>query len=264
MKVKGVLWHSTGANNPNLKRYVQPSDNDPNKDKLIKIIGKNTNGNDWNHILRYAGLNCWIGKLANGSVAAVQTMPWDYRPWGCGSGRNGSCNNGWIQFEICEDSLSDKSYFNKVYNEACELTAYLCKMFNIDPNGTILMNGIRIPTILDHAESYKLGFGSNHGDVQHWLSKYGKSMQTVRKDVSGLILALPSPTLSNSIFEEGSAVKIKSGAKYYNGKPIPSWVQSKCWVVKEVNGDRVVIDKSTDGKNAICSAINAQYLELIN
>ena len=24
MTVKGVLWHSTGANNPTLKRYVQP------------------------------------------------------------------------------------------------------------------------------------------------------------------------------------------------------------------------------------------------
>ena len=31
MKVLGVLWHSTGVNNPNLKRYVQPDDNAPNK-----------------------------------------------------------------------------------------------------------------------------------------------------------------------------------------------------------------------------------------
>ena len=30
MSVKGILWHSTGANNPNLKRYVQPSESDPN------------------------------------------------------------------------------------------------------------------------------------------------------------------------------------------------------------------------------------------
>jgi hypothetical protein len=54
-------------------------------------------------------------------------MPWDYRPWGCGSGKNGSCNNGWIQFEICEDNLNDVNYFNKVYKEACLLTAFLCK-----------------------------------------------------------------------------------------------------------------------------------------
>lgn len=50
MEVKGVLWHSTGANNPTIKRYVQPSDNDPDKAALLNLIGKNTYGNDWNHI----------------------------------------------------------------------------------------------------------------------------------------------------------------------------------------------------------------------
>ena len=125
MEVKGVLWHSTGANNPNLRRYVQPSANDPNYAQLMQLLGKNTGGNDWNHVERQAGLNCWIGKLADGTVTTVQTMPWNYRPWGCASGKNGSCNNGWIQFEICEDALNDRDYFNKVYKEACEITAYL-------------------------------------------------------------------------------------------------------------------------------------------
>lgn len=46
-------------------------------------------------------------------------MPWDYRPWGCGSGSKGSCNDGWIQFEICEDSLTDKVYLEQAYEEAC-------------------------------------------------------------------------------------------------------------------------------------------------
>ena len=32
MDVKGVLWHSTGANNPTLKRYVQPDDNAADRD----------------------------------------------------------------------------------------------------------------------------------------------------------------------------------------------------------------------------------------
>lgn len=98
--VKGVLWHSTGANNPYLKRYIQPSDNAPDREKWLKLLGKNQYNNDWNHIYRQCGMNCWIGKLADGTVTTVQTMPWDYRPWGCGSGNKGSCNSGWIQFEI--------------------------------------------------------------------------------------------------------------------------------------------------------------------
>jgi hypothetical protein len=64
-------------------------------------------------------------------------MPWNYKPWGCGSGSKGSCNNGWMQFEICEDALTDESYFNAVYKEACELTAYYCSMYNINPLGTV-------------------------------------------------------------------------------------------------------------------------------
>lgn len=187
MEVKGILWHSTGANNPTLKRYVQPSSNDPNYSKLMNMLGKNNNGNDWNHIEHQAGLNCWIGKLADGSITTIQTMPWDYRPWGCGSGKKGSCNNGWIQFEICEDGLKDKNYFDKVYKEACEITAYLCKMYNIDPKGYTTMNGVRVPRILCHYDSYHLGLGSNHGDVQYWFSKFGKSMESVRNDVAKIL-----------------------------------------------------------------------------
>ena len=187
MTPKGILWHSTGANNSTIKRYVQPDDNAKDRDELLKIIGKNKNGNDWNHISKQAGLNCWIGKLADGTVATVQTMPWNYKPWGCGSGSKGSLNNGWIQFEICEDGLTDKGYFDKVYAEACEITAYLCEMYNIDPKGTVTVNGVQVPTILCHADSHKLGFGSNHGDVNHWFPKFNKSMETARNDVANLL-----------------------------------------------------------------------------
>lgn len=187
MQVKGILWHSTGANNPNLKRYVQPSDNDPNYNTLISKIGKNTSKNDWNHVSIQAGLNCWIGKLADGTVTTIQTMPWNYRPWGCGSGTKGSCNNGWIQFEICEDGLNNADYFNKIYEEACQITAYLCKMYNINPLGTTTLNGITVPTILCHADSHKLGLGSNHADVNHWFPKFGKSMETARTDVYNIM-----------------------------------------------------------------------------
>lgn len=187
MEVKGVLWHSTGANNPDLKRYVQPSDDAADRAEWLARLGRNAYGNDWNHIEVQAGLNCWIGKLADGTVTTVQTMPWNYRPWGCGSGSKGSCNNGWIQFEICEDGLADAAYFNKVYTEACEITAYLCKLYHIDPNGTVDYNGIKVPAILCHQDSYRYGLGSNHGDVLHWFPKFGKNMASVRADVAALL-----------------------------------------------------------------------------
>lgn len=92
MTIKGVLWHSTGTNNPNLRRYIQPSQVRPKEDsysrnKWTQILGKNKYNNDWNHIEHKAGVNCWIGKLANGKVVTIQTLPWNFRPWGCDSGK---------------------------------------------------------------------------------------------------------------------------------------------------------------------------------
>ena len=114
-------------------------------------------------------------------------MPWDYRPWGCGSGKKGSCNNGWIQFEICQDNKKNEDYFNEVYREACEITAYLCKLYHIDPLGTADCGGVTVPTILCHQDSYKLGLGSNHSDIYDWFPKFGKNMDTVRQDVARLL-----------------------------------------------------------------------------
>lgn len=187
MKVRGVLWHSTGANNPNLKRYVQPSDNDKNYQQLMQMLGKNTNGNDWNHISMQAGVNAWIGKLADETVTTVQTLPLDVKPWGCGSGPKGSCNNGWVQFEACEDSLTNRDYFETVYREACEFTAYVCALYNIDPLGTVNYNGVTVPTILCHYDAHNLKLGSNHGDVYGWFNKYNKTMQDVRNDVAKIL-----------------------------------------------------------------------------
>lgn len=187
MDVVGVLWHCTGANNPWLKRYVQPDDDARSRDVLLEKLGVNEYRNDWNHITIQAGLNAWIGKLADGTVTTVQTMPYNYRPWGCGSGGRGSCNNGWVQFEICEDALDDADYFNAVYKEACEFTAYICREYNINPLGTVPYAGMYVPTILCHQDSFKLGLGTNHGDVYNWFNRFGKTMDDVREDVARLL-----------------------------------------------------------------------------
>lgn len=190
MTVRGVLWHSTGANNPELRRYVQPADDDPAREELLEVIGINKYGNDYNHGSkdRQMGVNAWIGKLADGTVAAVQALPWAWKPWGCGAGANGSCNDGWIQFEICEDGLTDPEYAAAVYREACELTAFLCSMYHLDPKGTVRFKGQNVPVIIDHQGSHLLGLGNNHGDVQHWFPKIiNKTMEDIRDDVAALM-----------------------------------------------------------------------------
>ncbi|MDT3698858.1 MAG: peptidoglycan recognition family protein [Thermincola sp.] len=163
---KGIMVHSTGANNPYLKRYIGPDDG---------LLGKNLGNNHWNQDKpdgRQVCPHAFIGKLANGTVATYQTLPWNHRGWHAG----GNANDTNIGFEICEDNLASADYFKKVYDEAVGLCVYLCKLY-----------GLTEKSIICHSEGYKLGIASNHSDVMHWFPKHGKSMDTFRTDIKKVL-----------------------------------------------------------------------------
>lgn len=168
----GVMVHSTGANNPNLKRYVQPDDGK---------LGINPYANSMNEYLpggRSVCPHAFIGKLADGTIAAYQILPWDMEGWHAGGAAN---KLGYIGFEICEDGLNNATYFNAVYNEAVALTAYLCEMFGFNPQGKTAQG---YPTVLCHSEGNKYGIATNHADVTHWFPRFGKTMDDFRADVA--------------------------------------------------------------------------------
>ena len=193
---KGVMVHSTGANNPLVARYVQPVEGQSNEAQLKAEIGGNRNANDWNHPGLDVCTHAFVGKLADGGVGTVQTLPWNYRGWHAGTGTSGgSANNTHIAFEICEDDLTDEGYFRKVYQEAVELTAMLCKTYNLNP----LADGV----VICHSEGYQRGVASNHADVMHWFPKFGKSMDTFRADVSKAMTPAqvkPQPPVSGKTY----------------------------------------------------------------
>jgi N-acetylmuramoyl-L-alanine amidase len=178
---KGIMVHSTAANNPYLKRYVGPDNG---------LLGKNQYNNHWNQDRpdgRQVCPHAFIGKLADGSIATYQTLPWNHRGWHAG----GEANNSHIGFEVCEDNLTDASYFNAVYKEAVEFCVYLCGLY-----------GLSEESIIGHYEGCKLGIASNHRHPGHWLTKHSKSMDTFRADVKKALNMttasppLPSPRLS--------------------------------------------------------------------
>ena len=166
LRPKGVMVHSTGANNPNLCRYVAPNDG---------LLGQ-PSLRHWNQSGTGACVHAFIGKLADGSIAAYQTLPWTMRGWHAASGDKGSANDTHISFEICEDNLGDEGYFQAVYRQAVELTAYLCKEFDLDP----LADGV----VICHSEGHSRGIASNHADVMHWFPRFGKTMDDFRADVA--------------------------------------------------------------------------------
>jgi N-acetylmuramoyl-L-alanine amidase len=224
----GVMVHSTGANNPNLKRYVQPDDG---------LLGTNNAGNDFNQYRpggRQVCVHAFIGKLADGTIATYQTLPWAMRGWHSGKGSKGSANNmGYIGFEICEDGLTDSVYFGKVYREAVELTAYLCKLYKLDPK----KDGV----IICHSEGYKRGIASNHGDVMHWFPKHGKNMDTFRADVAAEMNGTKSANdtekgededmdinkLLNEMTGEQAAALYAKAMTYISAQSEPTWSQTE-------------------------------------
>lgn len=63
--------------------------------------------------------------------------------------------------------------------------------------------------------------------------------------------------------EVGSRVKIKANSKTYSGVQIANFVYNNMWIVKEVDGNRILIDKDTSGKYSILTAIHKNNLILV-
>lgn len=164
---KGIVVHSTGANNPYLKRYVGPDDG---------VLGKNQYGNHWNKPGFDKCGNAFIGKVDSGEVMIYQTLPWDWRPWLCGKGAKGTYNDSHIQFEMCEDGLTNEAYWRQVRAQAVHLCAWLCQEYGID-----------VANVVGHYEAAQAGYANNHGDPQNWMKVFGDSMALFREDVRAVL-----------------------------------------------------------------------------
>lgn len=228
---KGVMIHSTGANNPWLRRYVGPDDG---------LLGANQYGNHWNRPGVSACVHAFIGRRADGTVDTYQTLPWNYRGWHCG--RSG--NDTHISFEICEDGLADEDYFRQTYQAAVELTAYLCQTYGLDP----MAPGV----VVDHAEGNDLGIASNHSDVRHWWSKFGATMDGFRQEVNnymkGMIeLTMTKEELQALINESIEAYRNKN--RYEHLEDVPDWAKptvEKLVAAGVIKGDGEALNLSYD------------------
>ena len=161
--MRGIVVHSTGASITNVKRYVDYTD------KLGVPSSKH-----WNQSGIEKMVHAFIGHDKDKNVCIVNTLPYNFRCWGVGKGDNGSYNSSHIQFEICEDSLNDSSYYNEaIFGAAVQYCAYLCNLFNLS-----------VDSIVSHRESYLAGYGSNHRDIDHWLNNFGHTMNDFRTAVA--------------------------------------------------------------------------------
>ena len=257
------MWHSSGANNPYLKRYVGPDDG---------LLGKNIYNNHWNQPRdRRVCYHAFVGKLKDDTIASYQVLPWDLRGWHSGSGKNGNGNSlGYIGICICEDNLKDKDYAMAVYKETCELSAYICELYSLDPM-----------TIIDHAEGYRLGIASNHGDVMHWFGRYGITLDKIRRDVWALLepeltpapepapKPKPKPSMDDKIKAWDKANTLKLGSKGKTVEVLQRALAGKGYNVVVIDGDfgsvtdREVRKYQTDNKLFVDGICGPQTWEAV-
>ena len=176
--VKGLMLHSVGCPQPNASAFISY----------------------WNsETFDSACVHGFIDALT-GDV--YQTLPWNYKAWHSG----GAANNTHIGVEMCEpdcikytggstftcsDTNRAKEMVKRTYDSAVELFAKLCTDYKLDP----LADGV----IISHAEGYKRGIASNHGDPEHLWKQLGTgyTMYGFRQDVKDKMSA--SQTTGESV-----------------------------------------------------------------
>ena len=149
LQPSGIVVHSTGVNQKKISAYWR----------------------QFNTTTISASVHGFIGLDDSGNLCYQQTLPYEIRCWGCGSGQNGSFNASHIQFEICED-VNDEAWTRLSYNAAIEICAELCKQFKISPF-----------RVVSHVEANRLGYASAHADTEHWWREYGLTMDNFRAEL---------------------------------------------------------------------------------
>ena len=199
--VKGLMLHSVGCPQPSAAVFI-----------------KNWNSESYDRA-------CVHGFIDGNDGTIYQTLPWNHRGWHGG----GSSNNTHIGVEMCEpacikytggatftcsDMVTAKAVAKRTYEAAVELFAFLCKEYSLDPTA----DGV----IISHAEGYKRGIASNHGDPEHLWKQLntGYTMDSFRQDVKAAMgTEVAQPENGTASYPE----KLTSG--YYHVRK--TWKDSK-------------------------------------
>ena len=119
----------------------------------------------WNNATVAKDVHCFLD-----DTVAIECLPHTREAWHVGTSTG---NKYYYGFEICEDRDHSKAYFLKAYKNAVEFTAVMVKRL-----------GLSVDDIFSHKEGNKKGIASNHGDPEHWFSKFGYTMNDFRRDVA--------------------------------------------------------------------------------
>ncbi len=182
------------------------------------------------------------------------------RSWCTSSGVN---DHRAITIEVASDTKHPYTVNSKAYASLLDLVTDICKRNGIkklvwSTNKNDRVNHLKGCNMTVHRD-----YANKSCPGEYLYSKHGEIAAEVNKRL-GATTSETKPETPSASIKAGDVVKIASNATYYDGKKtVPAWVRNKNWIVRECKGDRAVIDKSEDGKNAICSPINTKFLTVV-
>lgn len=219
-----------------------------------------TLGNIFAPTSRQASSNYGVGKDGRIGMYVEEKN----RSWCTSSSAN---DNRAITIEVASDTTHPYAVNAKAYAALLDLVTDICKRNGIKKlvwstvkNDRVNhLNGCNMTVHRDYANKSCPGqyLYDRHGEIAAEVNKRLGAVEEVPETPD-----TPEAEVENEI-DIGSVVKI-TGTKYYGGQNIPAWVKAKNWVVHSLSGDRVVINKSEDGKHAIMSPVNIKDLAAVS
>lgn len=234
-----------------------------------------------NHVIDTITIHCVVGQLTAEGIAGCFTSPSVQASCNYGIGRDGRIaliveekDRSWcsssgsndhraITIECASDMTEPYAINDAVYKSLIELCADICKRNNIKE-----LKWKADKSLIGQVDKQNMTvhrwFANKSCPGEYIYSRLGKIAKEVNEKLGVSSGSEPTPPVPVPLsFNVGDLVSIIDGAKYYTGAAVPNWVKNKKWYVKEVSGDRVIINKSEDGENAIESPIHAKYLKLV-
>lgn len=174
------------------------------------------------------------------------------RSW-CSS--NAANDHRAVTIEVASDTTAPYAVTDAAYNALIQLVADICKRNNIKQ-------------LFWKADKTLVGqVDKQNMTIHQWFANTdcpGDYLLERHFDIAAKVNAIlngENKVESKTEIKKGDVVSVSDNATYYDGKKkVPAFVKNKKWIVKEIKGDRAVIDKSQDGKESICSPIHVKFL----
>lgn len=187
------------------------------------------------------------------------------RSW-CSS--NAANDHRAITIEVASDTQHPYAVNDKAYAALIDLCVDICKRNGIaklvwstsKDDRVNHRNGCNMTVHRDYANKSCPG--------QYLYDRHGDIAAKVNERLGSTTEQKPEPEEDAKPTTPAVTIQVKDlveiiGTKYYGGQNIPGWVKAKRWYVRSVAGDRVVINKSEDGKNSIMSPVRASDLRVV-